>query len=175
MRFAYADPPYIGTARRDYSADPNCAEVNHRVLIETLMADFPDGWALSCSPPTLKEVFGYCPDGVRLMPWVKPYTPFKKGVNPSYSWEAVIVKGGRRRTLNQQTIPDFVIACPDVVRPRRSPRFNGRKPSGFCYWLFEVLNINPDDEFVDIFPGSGNVTYHWELWRSLHARREGCQ
>jgi hypothetical protein len=27
MKFAYADPPYIGQARRHYSHDPNCAEV----------------------------------------------------------------------------------------------------------------------------------------------------
>lgn len=43
MKFAYADPPYIGQARRHYSHDPACAEVNHSELVERLVCDFPDG------------------------------------------------------------------------------------------------------------------------------------
>ena len=33
---AYADPPYIGQARKHYSHDPNCAEVDHAELIDRL-------------------------------------------------------------------------------------------------------------------------------------------
>jgi hypothetical protein len=175
MKFAYADPPYVGQAKKHYRDDPNCCEVNHRVLIETLLMEFPDGWALSCLPRSLKELLCYCPDDVRVMPWVKTYTPFKKGVNPAYAWEPVVVCGGRRRTLDQRTIPDYVIANTRAVTPGREPKFSGQKPPAFCYWLFEVLNMNPDDEFMDIFPGSGAVGLAWELWRTVHCRRNGAQ
>ena len=49
VKFAYADPPYIGQAKRHYSHDPNCAEVDHAELIAQLCSEFPDGWALSAS------------------------------------------------------------------------------------------------------------------------------
>ena len=66
MRFAYADPPYIGKARKLY----NCDEIDHKQLIETLNTF--DAWALSCSSPTLKQILVLCPDDVRVMAWVKP-------------------------------------------------------------------------------------------------------
>ena len=48
MRFAYADPPYPGQARRHYKHHPDFdGEVDHGALIERLMDEFPDGWALS--------------------------------------------------------------------------------------------------------------------------------
>ena len=37
--FAYADPPYIGQARRHYQQD----EVDHKKLIEQLVTLYPDG------------------------------------------------------------------------------------------------------------------------------------
>ena len=40
----------------------------------------------------------------------------------------------------------------------------GAKPPQFCYWLFEILNIEPGDECVDLFPGSGAVTHALAEW-----------
>lgn len=48
MKFAYADPPYIGQAKRLY----DCEEIDHKELIERLNTF--DAWALSCSSPSLK-------------------------------------------------------------------------------------------------------------------------
>lgn len=93
MRFAYADPPYIGQAKRHYSADPKCAEVDHQELIARLCSDY-DAWALSLSTPTLKQILSYCPDNVRVGAWVKPFASFKPGVNPAYAWEPVVFRGG---------------------------------------------------------------------------------
>jgi hypothetical protein len=44
--------------------------------------------------------------------------------------------------------------------------FKGSKPEEFCFWIFEVLNLGPDDEFHDLFPGSGAVQSAWQKWRS---------
>ena len=45
-------------------------------------------------------------------------------------------------------------------------KFKGAKPRGFCFWMFEVLNLEPDDEFHDLFPGSGAVGNAWQEWRT---------
>ena len=51
MRLAYADPPYVGQAKKHYSHDPKCAEVDHAALFRQL-SEY-DGWALSLSSPSL--------------------------------------------------------------------------------------------------------------------------
>src|SRR5690348_8239290 len=106
MRVAYADPPYIGQAKKHYSHDPRCAEVDHVELVERLNTF--DAWALSLSSPTLRIILPMCPDDVRVMAWVKPFCAFKVNVNPAYAWEPVIVRGGRKRTRQQETVRDWV-------------------------------------------------------------------
>lgn len=153
MRFAYADPPYIGQARKHYSHDPRCAEVDHAELIGRLCAEYPDGWALSLSSPSLKQILALCPDDVRVMAWTKPFAAFKAGVNPAYAWEPVIVRGGRKRTRAQPTVRDWVS---EVITLKKG--MVGAKPRAFCFWLFSVLNIQPGDTLDDLFPGTGIVS-----------------
>lgn len=159
MRFAYADPPYIGYAKRYYSHDPQCAEVDHAKLISELMQY--DGWALSCSSPTLAFVLSLCPEKVRVGIWVKPFCSFKPGVNPAYAWEPVIFHGGRKRTRQQQTVRDWVS---EVITLKKG--LTGVKPKKVCWWIFEVLNARRGDDLVDVFPGSGAVTKAWEEFQS---------
>ncbi len=158
LRVAYADPPYVGQARRHYSHDPRCAEVDHEKLIEQLQAY--DAWALSLSSPSLQGILPLCPAGVRVMAWVKPFCAFKVNVNPAYAWEPVIVKGGRKRTRQQITVRDW---CSEVITLRRG--LVGAKPLGFCVWLFQVLNLQPEDDFHDLYPGTGAVTEAWTAWK----------
>jgi len=152
MRFAYADPPYIGQAKKHYSHDPACAEVDHRELIDRLVAEYPDGWALSLSSPSLKYIISLCPDDVRVMPWVKPFCSFKPGVGVAYAWEPIIVRGGRPRTRQQATIRDWVEANITLQKG-----LSGAKPKHVCYWLFDVFNVLPGDSLDDLFPGTGIV------------------
>lgn len=164
MKFAYADPPYPGQAKRHYGYDK---EVNHRVLIATLMADYPDGWALSTSEPGLEHIIECLnANGLRrgdkdyrVMPWVKPFCSFKPGVNPAFAWEPVIVHGGRKRTRQQPTTRDWISANITLKKG-----LTGVKPEGFCFWLFDTLNIEEGDEFCDVFPGSGAVTAALAKW-----------
>lgn len=160
MKFAYADPPYIGQAKKHYSHDPNCSEVNHRILINTLCDNY-DGWALSCSSPSLQQILSLCPPDVRVMAWVKPFCAFKVNVNPAYAWEPVIVWHPRPRTREQITVRDWV-SIPITLKKG----LPGAKPEGFCFWLFEVLNLHPDDCFDDLFPGTQIVRHCWERWKS---------
>ena len=45
VRFAYADPPYIGQAKKHYADDPRCAEVDHAELVARLVARLRCGWS----------------------------------------------------------------------------------------------------------------------------------
>lgn len=162
MRFAFADPPYIGQAKRHYSGDPSGirpVEVNHRLLIAHLCADF-DAWALSCSSPTLQAILPLCPPDARVCAWVKPFASFKPGVRVAYAWEPVIVRGERKKQGREETVRDFVSAN---ITMRRGT--HGAKPDAFCFWLFNVLGAREGDEFTDLFPGSGAVTRAWETYR----------
>lgn len=165
MKFAYADPPYIGQAKKHYSHDPECAEVDHQELINKLCIEYPDGWALSLSSPSLKQILAMCPDDVRVMAWVKPFCAFKVNVNPAYAWEPVIVRGGRRRTRDMPTVRDWLAAS---ITLRKG--LVGAKPPEFCAWLFEVLGMQTGDELDDLFPGTGIVSKLWKEKSNLSSR-----
>ena len=153
MRVAYADPPYLGQAHKHYGMP----EIDYEELLRTLQTY--DAWALSCSSPSLRTLLPLCPETARVMAWVKPFCIFKPNVGVAYAWEPVIVQGGRRRVRTQPTVRDWV---PVNITLRRG--LVGVKPDAFSFWLFEVFNMQPDDEFHDLFPGSGAVTRAWERW-----------
>lgn len=156
MRFCYADPPYPGCAHRY----PEKTEVDHGELIARLVDEFPDGWALSTHSPALRDLLPLCPPDVRVLAWCKPWTPFRPNVNPAYAWEPVIVRGGRKRTRAQLTLFDW-IACHSTARAK----VLGQKGEAFSFWLFEILNLQPGDELIDLFPGSGAVGRAWDRWQ----------
>jgi hypothetical protein len=153
IRAAFADPPYLGGARQRY----NCPEVDHRQLIERL--ETFDAWALSLSSTTLQQVLPLCPEGVRIGAWVKPWCAFRPNVNPAFCWEPVIFKLARRRTRQQPTIRDWI-----SVNATSNRGVVGAKPDAFCFWIFEMLNLRPGDEFCDLYEGSGAVTRAFRTW-----------
>jgi hypothetical protein len=158
MRFAYADPPYIGQAKKHYGQFGG-SEVDHAALIAQLESGYPDGWALSCSSPSLQQILAFCPSDVRIAAWVKPFCIFKPNVNPAYAWEPVIWTGGRARSRQEPTVRDWVST--PITLKRGMP---GAKPDAFCFWLFDLLNIRPGDELDDLFPGSRAVSRAFEQW-----------
>lgn len=172
MKFAYADPPYIGQAKRYYSHDQQCAEVDHRLLIERLQDEFPDGWALSASSPSLREIHPLTPADTRIAVWVKSFCAFKRGVRPAYAWEPVFFRGGRNprngfkhsppEKNGKQTTPKDFIVCPITLQKG----LIGAKPEKVCRWILELLNFQPGDEMHDLFPGTGvmgHVVQNYQL------------
>lgn len=156
MRFAYADPPYLGQGRRydEHHAESRTWDslATHAVLVERLVAEYPDGWALSLSSTSLHAILPLCPGDVRVMAWVKPFAVFKPNVNPAYAWEPVIVRGGRKRGRDLPTQRDWVSAN---ITLRKG--LVGAKPPAFCDWLLEVLNVQSGDSIDDLFPGTGSL------------------
>src|SRR6185369_4099678 len=88
---------------------------------------------------------------------VKPFAIFKPGVNPAYAWEPVIVKVlPRKHVRTDATVRDWVAANVTLQRG-----VSGAKPDEFCRWLFDAAYLLPDDDFTDLFPGSGAVGRAW--------------
>jgi hypothetical protein len=162
MRFAYADPPYIGQAKRHYQ----CEEIDHGALLLCLFSDFPDGWVLSCSSPSLEEILSLCRklgfyNAVRIGAWCKNFGAFKRGVRPAYMWEPFVFKGGRNpcngyrhappeRNGKQNTPKDFIV---EPITLKKG--LVGAKPEKVCRWVLDLLNFQPGDELVDLYPGTG--------------------
>lgn len=167
LRAAYADPPYLGLAAEFYGKlHTDAAEYDkpetHQRLIERMMDEY-DCWAMSLHEPSLREILNMCPAGVRVASWVKPFASFKKNVTRAWTWEPVIFSfhRARKRTIEQQTWRDHIAEPIAMMRG-----FHGAKPDRFCFWVFEGMNLEPTDKFVDMFPGSGAVGAAWEKWSS---------
>lgn len=166
MRFAYADPPYPGLAWKYYRSD----EVDHAELVRRLVADFPDGWALSTSAEALQFVLGLCPKGVRTCPWFRGPRKVKarRALN---AWEPLLVFGGREReaAVVEDLTDSLVLSA--SARPRSHPgALVGMKAPAFAEWMFRLLGARRGDELVDLFPGSGAVTRAWKLFTREKSR-----
>jgi hypothetical protein len=169
MKFAYADPVYLGCSKL-YPEHPNSAAWDdpemHRTLINMLCLACPDGWAMSLSTPSLRVILPMCPPEARIGSWVKTFCAFKKGVRPCYAWEPVIFYRGRNKNHpppekgGKQTTPkDFLLddsgdtAFAGPITLKKG--LTGAKSEKFCEWVLDLLNVLPGDEVVDVFPGTG--------------------
>ena len=189
MKFAYADPPYLGRGEYYRAHHPDAMRWNdpetHRELIERLQAEFPDGWAMSLSEASLRTILPMCPVGARVGAWITDRARFAgKPVPVRKHFEPVIFMGGRPYSDTGNRSADFVVTKQERL-PEGQPRyamvkeniragktFVGRKPSAFAMWVFDLLGLQADDEFIDLFPGSGAVTEAHSLW--LNEKRGEC-
>lgn len=161
MRFAYADPPYLGCGRLYTAHHANAVAWNdpetHRALVVRLCDEYPDGWAMSLISPSLKTILPMCPDDCRVSAWVKPFAIFKPNVNPAYAWEPVIWRGGRKGDRSRATVRDWVSANITLKKG-----LTGAKPPEFSLWLLDILGFMAGDEIDDLFPGTGGVKAAWD-------------
>lgn len=163
MNFAYADPPYPGQAKRLYGGHPDYGgEVDHEDLVARLVAGWPDGWALSTGAKWLREILLLCPEDVRVLAWAKTRTPIFR-LRVQYTWEPVILHGGRPYDGGPRTVRDSLVCHPQgrMFKPKEPGDVIGRKPPQFCRWVFECLGAEPGDTLDDIYPGSGAVGREW--------------
>lgn len=163
MKLAFADPPYLGCGKLYADQHPDAlawdSPQTHFDLIDRLLDEYPMGWALCCHEPSLDILRNHlralgrpCRTGI----WVKPFASFKPNVNPAYAWEAVIFRGGRPFTREDDTVRDWVSANITLKRG-----LTGAKPRDFCRWVIGLMNAQPGDQFDDLFPGTGAFTAAW--------------
>lgn len=157
MKFAYADPPYLGCSKRYYSDHPDHAVYDtvegHKNLIDRLYRDYPDGWALSMTSGNLKKLAQFLPEEARIASWQKPFAVFKPNVNPAYTWEPVVFVTTRKRTRKENTVKDH-LACSITLKKG----LTGAKPKQFCEWILQLLGFQDGDMIDELFPGTAPLT-----------------
>ena len=163
MRLGYADPPYIGCAHL-YKDHPDYGgEVDHAALINRLATEF-DGWVLHTHATTsAMAILGPLVQatGARWCAWVKPFAAFKRNVSVAYAWEPIIVKAARKPVVSKRLVMRDWVDCPITMKRG----LTGAKPEKVCHWAFELLGARPEDELIDLFPGTGAVAVAWKTWQ----------
>ncbi len=140
VRLAYADPPYVGQAKRHYAHDPSgieAAEVNYADLLNSLS----DYLCMALHPD------------VRVAAWVKPFCSWKPSHRVQYAWEPVLFVPARPKGSRKvPSVRDYVSAN---ITTRRGT--HGAKPDAFCDWIIDLLGWQPGDSLDDLYPGSGTM------------------
>jgi len=155
MKLAYADPPYIGQAKRHYNHDPSgipAKEVDHVELIHNLIAKY-DGWALSASSPSIPEICSILSEekcSYRIAAWVKTFCSWKPTHRVQYTWEPVFFVPVRDKgSKSVPSVRDFV-SC----RITTKKGTHGAKPDEFNDWIINLLGYQIGDSLVDLYPGT---------------------
>lgn len=156
MKFAYADPPYLGWASK-YSGMHSEALIwndpqSHIDLINKLCDEYPDGWAVSLSVPSLSVYLPACPSDIRIAAWTKTFHQIRVNVPIQYAWEPVIWRGGRKDTPVKPMIRDWHSGMTAMKK-----NFYGAKPLDFNMWILDLFQYKIGDELIDLFPGSGSM------------------
>ena len=171
LRLAIADPPYLGRAVRWYGGGcgnggatgpgpdnhPHAAEWDnpraHVELVEMLVREY-DGWAIACTPDSLKVYLEAAPDDIRVLAWHRRNAP-PSGARVRACWEPVVAyipPERRARSCGGLAVNDVL----DV--PAGRTRFAGAKPIEWTTWVLTALGYQDGDDVVDLFPGSGAVS-----------------
>lgn len=165
MRFAYADPPYLGCGKLYAAHHPDALvwddPETHRTLIRRLCDDYPDGWALSLHVPSLQTILGMCPPDVRVAAACKTFAQIHR-TRVQWMWEPVIFHAGRKK-VSEPMVRDW-LAYNTAPRSRAKDGLIGGKPRDFCRWVFDLLGAEPGDTLDDLFPGTGAVGAAWAEW-----------
>jgi hypothetical protein len=156
MKFAYADPPYLGQGKKRYGDHPEAgiwdSKEAHLDLIARLCNEFSDGWVLSCNPADLRWILPACPELTRVGAWVKPFHQIRP-TSVQFAWEPVVFYGGRKIKLRRPMVRDWISHT-----TMRKTGTIGSKPEAFNRWVLDLLGYDPnEDEVHDLFPGSGGM------------------
>jgi hypothetical protein len=155
VKLAYADPPYLGCCslyQHRHEEPYGCWDdpERHRELMVAMQEDY-DGWALSASSTSLRQILPLAPSGVRVAAWVKPFAAYKRNVRIAYTWEPVLFKPGRDRSADGAPVGRDHLAEPIQLRAG----LTGAKPPRFCRWILDLLGYTAGDTVDDLFPGTG--------------------
>lgn len=158
MRFAYADPPYHGMGKKLYGKFHNEASIwddkqTHIDLVERLINDYPDGWALSCNPKDLNWLLPLCPEQCRVAVWVKTFHQIRP-TSTQFAWEPVIWHT-TKKDPKRPMVRDWVMGA--TTRLKGTP---GAKPHYFDRWILDLLIFDQEtDTLDDLFPGSNGMAH----------------
>jgi hypothetical protein len=71
-------------------------------------------------------------------------------------WNYGFRDSGNANFLTTVSIPDGCILADALLCPITLKKgLTGAKPEGFCGWVLDLLNVQPGDELVDMYVGTG--------------------
>jgi hypothetical protein len=155
MKFAYADPPYFKQGKKRYGEFHEEAAIwddkqSHLDLVQKLLDEYPDGWALSCNPADLNWIIKDRQD-VRVCSWTKTFHQIRP-TTIQFAWEPVILYGGRKDNKRKPMVRDWISG---VASKRKG--LPGAKPDYFNDWILSLLNYQEGDILDDLFPGTNGM------------------
>ena len=164
MRFAYADPPYLGNSKRRYepfheNSEQYDSKDAHLLLVDKLVSEYTDGWALSCNPKDLVWLLPGMPEDVRVCAWTKTFHQIRVNVSVQYAWEPVILWKGRDVRDRRPMTRDWTSGC--IAMRKGLP---GAKPKHFFDWVISMLGYEDGDVIDDLFPGTGGLSDALKVW-----------
>lgn len=183
MKFAIADPPYLGSAHRWYGVGGRAkgqgkgradehpeaylwdSPAAHMELAHKLVSEF-DGFAIAGTSHSLSTYLSIIEtgreNGIRVLSWIKPAS-IPSGSRITQSWEPVIIKvpHSRKGRGKGKQMVDYLIA----PAPRKG--FAGSKPIAWTHWVLDAMGVQQGDEVIDLFNGSGAVSSAIESYFNL--------
>lgn len=170
MKFCYSDPPYHGMGKKLYDHPEWDSKESHIALVQRLVAEYPNGWVLSCNPRDVRWLLPAAPEEARLGTWVKTYHQIRP-TTVQFAFENVIFMGGRKDNGRKPMVRDWVSA--PATRLKGLP---GAKPPAFNDWVLQLLNFDSaQDQFDDMYPGTRGIeaavqraTGKWEAEHGPH-------
>jgi hypothetical protein len=157
----YADPPYAncrfryarGNGSRQWGRHARADFIRKLVALMDSLRSAEGVCAVSMSSNELRLLYLF-PTEARVMPWVKPYAPFRPHVWPCYAWEPLVVWGkmpGRKEQLEAKTPHDWLMLSPQV------PKKGGHetpKPLGFAEWVINMTLGPRRGNVLELFAGT---------------------
>ena len=156
MKFAYADPPYLGKGKKYVELHDEALiwddPMTHIKLLEQLMDEYPDGWAVSFDAVSLRLYLSNSHPDSRLCVWTKTFHQIWWHQPVQWATEYVLLYGGRK---NQRVNP-MVRDWHSGARAMKAGLY-GAKPDHFNQWILDLLQYEPGDQLDDLFPGTHSM------------------
>jgi hypothetical protein len=153
----YSDQGVRGATDRpaDHHADASEWDdpARHRLLLEQLMDEF-DGWAIA-TPMDGVECYRPLPIPCRVMVWYRRNAQRGDYCIANVTEAVIVYPPVGRRAKGSAGPTGQVVDLLDEPAPIGG--FAGMKPARWTRWVLDAMSHQPDDEVVDLFPGSGSV------------------
>lgn len=155
-RFAYADPPYPGLARKFYRGESSLSGRSRSRRADRVARIRRLRWLGALNGAEVVAA-GAAPLSARRSRLRLVQAHWRVAAHLRIAQHLGSRDRRWRPPANAPAFPDWLRAMP----ARGGGTLMGRKPIAFCAWLFDLLGMLPGDELVDLFPGTGIVTRAW--------------